>query len=261
MSPAPSTGRSESTCGQPPAGRRSRRVRVAAVTAGLLAAALTAGAATWLHGRAGGQLLRPTGTPPSVSTSLAYELQLSAVRPTAAPGFTLTDQYGRQVSLASFRGRTVVLTFMDPHCTDICPIVSREFVGAYQRLGTRASRVAFVAVNVNPFHRLVADVAGFSREQRLDSIGSWYFLTGSLRSLRRVWDAYQVSVTAPGRDADVIHTSLIYFVDSHGRERYVAAPMADHTKQGAAFLPGSQLASWARGIALVARYVSQPVSG
>lgn len=62
-------------------------------------------------------------------------MQLSPVPVTRAPGFTLTDQDGQAMSLASLRGRAVVLEFMDPHCTDICPIVSREFIDAYRDLG------------------------------------------------------------------------------------------------------------------------------
>jgi hypothetical protein len=32
--------------------------------------------------------------------------------------------------------------------------------------------------------------------------------------------------------------------------------MVDHTSQGTAFLPGSQLAEWGRGIALIARHLA-----
>src|SRR5215472_8407944 len=78
---------------------------------------------------------RPTGIPANVSTHLAYVMQLSPVPDRAAPGFTLTDQAGKKISLAGFRGRTVVLTFMDSHCTDVCPIVSREFIDARQDPG------------------------------------------------------------------------------------------------------------------------------
>lgn len=240
---------------------RSRRPTVLlaglAVLSALAFATVFAVAVTSLHGRAGSHLLRPTGIPPEVSTSMAVQMQLSPVPIATAPGFTLTDQAGHQISLASFRGRTVVLTFMDSHCTDVCPIVSREFIDAHHDLGADASRVVFVAVNVNPYHRQVADVAAYSREQRLDSIGSWYFLTGSLRSLHAVWSAYQIAVVARSKNADVLHTSLVYFIDPRGRERYVAAPMADHTKKGAAYLPPNLLTSWARGIALVAQHVSQ----
>ena len=201
------------------------------------------------------QQYRPTGIPASVSTSLAYLMQLSPVPAQPAPGFTLTDQSGRPVSMAQFRGKTVVLTFMDSHCTDICPLVSREFIGAHKDLGAAARNVVFVAVNVNPYHNKVSDVASYSRAQRLDSIGSWYFLTGPVSRLRPIWKAYQIQVQAKNPNADVIHTSLIYVINPSGKERYVAEPMVDHTKSGAAYLPPGQLAAWSRGIALVARSV------
>jgi cytochrome oxidase Cu insertion factor (SCO1/SenC/PrrC family) len=196
---------------------------------------------------------RASGIPASVSTSLANLMQLSPVPVTSAPGFSLADQGGQTMSLASLRGRVVVLEFMDPHCTDICPIVSREFIDAYRDLGASAPHVVFLAVNVNRYHLRVADVAAFSSEQRLTSIPAWHFLTGSYPSLRAVWRAYQIQVDAPGPDADVIHSSQMYFIDPQGRERFLASPMVDHTASGSSYLPAGQLASWGRGVALVAR--------
>lgn len=242
---------------KPGRARRSTALLVALALAGGIAfATVFAFAVTRLHAQNHQISFRPAGIPANVSTSMADQMQLSPVPTAAAPGFTLTDQQGRQVSLASFRGKTVVLTFMDPHCTDICPIVSREFIDAHHYLGATGSKVVFVAVNVNQFHNQVSDVAAFSRAHQLDSIGPWYFLTGSLPSMRAVWGAYQIQVVAPSRNADIRHTSLIYFIDPRGRERFVAAPMVDHTKQGIAYLPPGQLTSWARSIALVAKDVT-----
>ena len=201
-------------------------------------------------------LIRPTGIPASVSTRTADLMQLSPVPKSPAPGFTLTDQAGRTFSLASLRGRVVVLEFMDPHCTDICPIVSQEFIDAYRDLGDRASHVVFIAINVNRYHLQVADVAAFSAEQRLTTIPSWHFVTGPYPSLATVWQAYNVAVEAPNRNADIIHTSVMYFIDPQGQERYVASPMADHTQAGSSYLPAGQLAAWGQGIALVARHLT-----
>lgn len=39
-----------------------------------------------------------------------------------APEFRLTDQNGAAVSLSDFRGKVVVLSVLDPECTDVCPI-------------------------------------------------------------------------------------------------------------------------------------------
>ena len=202
-------------------------------------------------------LRRPVGIPASVSTRTADLMQLSPVPKAVAPGFTLTDQAGRDLSLASFRGRVVVLDFMDPHCTDVCPIVSQEFIDAYRALGGKASQVVFLAVNVNQYHLGVADVAAFSSEQRLTTIPTWHFVTGPYQSLRTVWGAYNIEVEAPSPNADILHSSVMYFIDPEGRERYLADPMADHTKAGYSYLPADRLAAWGQGIALVARNLAR----
>ena len=44
-----------------------------------------------------------------------------------APGFQLTDQNGQPVSLASLRGKVVLMTFLDPVCTTDCPLIAQEF--------------------------------------------------------------------------------------------------------------------------------------
>jgi cytochrome oxidase Cu insertion factor (SCO1/SenC/PrrC family) len=198
-------------------------------------------------------VLRPSGLPASVSTSLADLMALSPAPKRDAPGFTLTDQAGRTMSLADLRGRVVVLEFMDPHCTDICPLVFREYLRAHHDLGRLAAKVVFAAVNVNQYRLRVADVAAYSRGEGLATMPSWHFLTGPYPRLKAVWRAYGVAVHAPGRNADVIHSSLVVFIDPRGRERFVASPMADHTASGTAYLPAGQLAAWGHGIAPVAR--------
>ena len=134
---------------------------------------------------------RVSGIPASVSTSLANLMVLSPVPADRAPGFTLTDQNGHTMSLASLHGKVVVLQFMDPHCTDICPIVSAEFVKAYHDLGPLASKVVFAAVNVNAYHARVQDMATYTRAQALNTIPSWHFFTGPVPALKAVWRRLQ----------------------------------------------------------------------
>jgi cytochrome oxidase Cu insertion factor (SCO1/SenC/PrrC family) len=199
---------------------------------------------------------RVSGIPASVSTSLANLMVLSPVPADRAPGFTLTDQNGHAMSLASLHGKVVVLQFMDPHCTDICPIVSAEFVKAYHDLGPLASKVVFAAVNVNAYHARVQDMAQYTRAQALNTIPSWHFFTGPVPALKAVWRGYNIQVYAPNPNADVQHTSAVYFIDPQGRERYLASPEVDHTKSGTAYLPASQQIAWGHGIALIARQLA-----
>ena len=198
-------------------------------------------------------LIRPAGLPPTISTQLASVMALSPILRTAAPGIRLTDQRDRPVSLASFVGRAVVLVFMDPHCVDICPIVSQELIDANRDLETSSSHVVFIAVNVNKYQTSVAAVDTFSREHQLNSIKSWHFLTGAPHSLQSIWAAYGVTVLSPSPKDDVIHSSYIFFIDAQGRERYLANPTDLHTSSGRAYLPSSSLTQWGLGIALVVK--------
>jgi cytochrome oxidase Cu insertion factor (SCO1/SenC/PrrC family) len=186
------------------------------------------------------QVIRASGIPSSVSSSIAALMGLSPVPARSAPTFTLTDQKGNTLSLADFKGHAVVLEFMDTHCIDICPIVSQEFIDANHDLGADASRVVFVAVNVNANHLSVADVQSFSQEHQLSD-------------LKPVWNHYGIVVQAPSPSADIVHSSFVFFIGPDGREHYLANPTDDRTASGAAYLPSDQLAAWGQGIALTAR--------
>ena len=171
--------------------RRSTVVlAVIALVSGLAFATVFAVLVTSLTGKSTQPPMRTTGIPNTVSTKLANMMQLSPVPVNKAPGFTLMDQSGHPVSLAGLHGHPVVLTFMDPHCTDICPLVSREFVNAYKDLGAAGRNVVFIAVNVNPYHHSTADMARYSNAEGLGSIPTWHFVTGSVPSMRKVWNNY-----------------------------------------------------------------------
>jgi cytochrome oxidase Cu insertion factor (SCO1/SenC/PrrC family)/thiol-disulfide isomerase/thioredoxin len=134
---------------------------------------------------------------------------------TPAPGFRLVDQFGRPVSLASLRGRAVVLAFVDSQCTTICPLTAATLAEAQDDLGPLARRVALVAVNVNPAASSVADVWRWSAEHGM--LHRWEFLTGSPAALERVWRAYHVYVQV--LDGAVMHDPAVYVIDPAGRER------------------------------------------
>jgi len=237
-----------------PAGRTGQLLVLGAIA---VVVTVAVAAATFVVARRSGPAApRPSGIPASVSTSLANEMLLTPLPPHQAPGFTLTDQAGKTISLSALRGKVVVLQFMDPHCTDICPIVSQEFVDAYHKLGPAARQVAFIAINVNQYHASVADMAAYSRQEALNTIPGWHFFTGPAPALKTAWRDYNIAVEAPNPDADIVHTSAVYFIDPQGREAFLASPMVDHKADGTAFLPARQIAQWATGIALVAHHLA-----
>ncbi len=61
----------------------------------------------------------------------------------------LRDQRGQLVSLADLRGRVLLVTFMDSHCTTECPVEGHQ-LAAVQRTFPARSRPEIVVVSVNP---------------------------------------------------------------------------------------------------------------
>ena len=138
---------------------------------------------------------------------------------TPAPPFTLTDQYGQPVSLGQLRGHVVALTFLDPVCSVDCPLIAQEFRQTDQRLGDQSRHVDFVAVVANPIYRSVSFTKEFDRQEGLTQLPNWYYLTGSLSALQRVWNDYGVEVTSVANGAMVAHSDLAFVIDGHGRQR------------------------------------------
>lgn len=141
-----------------------------------------------------------------------------------APGFALRDQMDRPTSLRQFRGKVVVLTFIDPECTQLCPLTTRSLIGALQILGpAAASHVQLLAIDANPQKTGIADVNSYTHVHRLQ--GRWRFLTGSLPQLESIWKDYHIFVAVEKNDIE--HTAVVYLIDGNGHERNVmSTPMS-----------------------------------
>jgi cytochrome oxidase Cu insertion factor (SCO1/SenC/PrrC family) len=168
-----------------------------------------------------------------------------------APPFRLVDQDGRAVDLAQWRGRTVVLTFLDPVCTSDCPIIAQELRDADSLLGADRHRVELVAVDANPFDRATADLDAFDRQEGLDRMGNWQYLTGTLAQLQAVWAHYGVYVSYEPGGNMISHSDLVEVIGPDGRIRFVLLADPSGTSD-------TDISSFA---ALVASTVRQAESG
>ena len=138
-----------------------------------------------------------------------------------APSFTLVDQRGQTVSLTSLRGRAIALTFLDPVCTSDCPVIASEFRAADQMLGAAGRRTELVAVDANPRYTTPDYLVAFDRQEDLEDLPNWLYLTGSLRQLERVWDAFGVQVAYETGGGMIAHSDIAYVIDQRGYTRYV----------------------------------------
>jgi len=133
-----------------------------------------------------------------------------------APGFTLTDQDGRTVSLASLRGKVVLMTFLDPVCTTDCPIIAQEFKQTWQLLGAQNSKIELVAVVANPTYRSTVFTRAFDQQEGLATVPNWRYLTGSLSQLSAVWQHYGVTVENLPAGSMSAHNDLAVVIDPSG---------------------------------------------
>jgi cytochrome oxidase Cu insertion factor (SCO1/SenC/PrrC family)/thiol-disulfide isomerase/thioredoxin len=146
-----------------------------------------------------------------------------------APDFRLTDQFGRTESLASFRGRVVILSFASANGTGMSPITAQVQRDAQTALGAAARYVQLLAVNTDAAAPAAANVLAWSQAHGMSS--HWLFLTGTPEALASVWHAYHVSVL-PVTALGPTHTAAIFIIGPRGRERYVFTTTADYA-QGA----------------------------
>jgi cytochrome oxidase Cu insertion factor (SCO1/SenC/PrrC family) len=132
---------------------------------------------------------------------------------TVAPGFTLTDQFGRPASLSSDRGKVVILAFNDSECTTVCPLTTVAMTDAKAMLGAAASQVQLVGIEANPKATSIEDVRSYSQVHGM--LYQWRYLTGSLSQLQTVWKDYSVGVTVNQNQID--HEPAIFVINQQGR--------------------------------------------
>ncbi len=195
-----------------PRARQVLAAGVGVVVAAVLAAVLFAGRAP----------ASSADVAPGISPSEAKVLTLDAFgsgSATPAPAFTLTDQNGRAVSLSSFRGKAVVLSFNDDQCPDLCPLLAQDIVAAHHDLGRAAAHVVFLSVNVNPYYPQVSAVKAWTDAHGLGGLADWVFTTGTPAQLAAVWKLYGVDVQLNPTTRTVVHSTGLYFVGPSGHQR------------------------------------------
>jgi protein SCO1/2 len=139
-----------------------------------------------------------------------------------APGFSLVDQNGKSVSLAAYRGRPVMVTFIDPLCRDYCPLEARVLSDAVSALPA-AQRPVIVAVSVNRWGNARSNLVEDIRKWQLPSVWRWGI--GSAAQLGAVWAAYKIEVLAQTRTIAgvtvhrITHTEGSFVIDSSGHQR------------------------------------------
>ncbi|HVB71132.1 MAG TPA: SCO family protein [Acidimicrobiales bacterium] len=137
-----------------------------------------------------------------------------------APPFALTDQHNSTYRLGEHPGRVTIVSFLDPRCYTDCPLIAAQLKQLRSQLAVNA-RLDIVAVAIDPYHEKLSDLRSFISQHQLGTLKNFYFVTGPLRTLRKVWHDYGIGVSMKRTDVMSVHSDFMFIVSANGKLRWI----------------------------------------
>lgn len=145
--------------------------------------------------------------------------RLLSLAPQPAPiggPFTLTDQQGKQVADADFRGKFMLVYFGYTFCPDVCPTTLNEVMKVYGALSSeQQAKLAPIFITVDPARDTVEQMNQYVTSFSPALIG----LTGTPEQIAAAERGYHVYARKSGSDPNYTmdHTSILYLMDPSGK--------------------------------------------
>jgi len=140
--------------------------------------------------------------------------------------FKLTDDNGKRVTGADYKGKVVLMYFGYTHCPDVCPLTLTQLHVVLDRLGAPADKVRILFVSVDPKRDTPAVMHDYVNAFDKRAVG----LVGSDGDVEALAKRYRSAFTREPDRADgnyeVSHSSAIYLFDAEGKARLLATPSA-----------------------------------
>ena len=140
-----------------------------------------------------------------------------------APALALVDQSGRDLTLASFRGRPVIVTFAFAHCQTVCPRIIQDVLAAGRQVARRPPVV--LVVTLDPWRDTPSRLPSIARAWKLGADAR--VLSGEPEVVERTLNAWRVPRTRNQRNGDILHPTIVYVIDADGRINYAVNGSAD----------------------------------
>jgi len=133
------------------------------------------------------------------------------------PAITLVDQHDRDVSLASLKGRPVLIDFIYTMCPGPCPLMTSRMAAVAKLLGPKlGERVTLVSISIDPEHDRPAVLEKYARARGADENG-WLFLTGTPVQIDQVLALYDMK-RMRNADGTLNHAAASFLLGSDGRQ-------------------------------------------
>jgi protein SCO1/2 len=179
-----------------------------------------------------GQFAPTSPKKPSLATGTALNQPLRS----SVTSIEFTDEFGKQLTLAAFKGKAVVFTPFMTLCQETCPLttsnlqaVDRSVIRAHQE-----NSVQMVMITIDPARDTVARLHAYRSVAQIAQ-PNWTLLTASPADLTALWKSLGVDVektaedNPPGVDwmtgapltYDLSHTDELFMLNKSGNERFL----------------------------------------
>lgn len=133
------------------------------------------------------------------------------------PAISLTDQHGSAVSLASLKGKPVLVDFIYTSCASTCPRLTAKMVEIAHALGPELGPDAtIISITLDPEHDNPTELAKYAKVQGAENAG-WLFLTGPPAQIDQVLAAYKLRRDRES-DGSVTHSVSAFLLGRDGRQ-------------------------------------------
>jgi cytochrome oxidase Cu insertion factor (SCO1/SenC/PrrC family) len=135
------------------------------------------------------------------------------------PDVQVVDDHGNPVSLASLKGKVVLLDFIHVGCPGVCSNLVNKFGQVADSLGPDlGSRVILLSVTNDPTHDNAAELLKLARDSQADMKG-WLFVTGKTSDVDRVIKAFGVNNDRLP-DGSPNHITRVFLLGTDGRQKH-----------------------------------------
>lgn len=136
-----------------------------------------------------------------------------------AASFPLTDQNGRSVVLAGFKGKILVVNFFFTRCPSSCPRLMAHMAQVREAMADDPD-VRLLSITVDPGHDSASVLRDFGRRYQVNA-DRWLLLTGDKKQIYRLArnDLHVIATDGDGGPEDFIHTDKLILIDPQGRIR------------------------------------------
>jgi protein SCO1/2 len=132
------------------------------------------------------------------------------------PGILLVDQDRKEIDVAGFPGKVVLMNFVYTHCPlpDYCFRLSSNLANVQRRFAAKMGRdLMLLSVTFDPVHDQPEVLADYARTWRADP--NWHFLTEEVSEVRRVCKMF--GVDSWSNEAELTHSLHTVGIDRQGR--------------------------------------------